>query len=199
MITIQYKLYPTPHQTAFLNEALWSSIGIYNWAVKQIQSSTEHNFPLFLMGSLQLRSILSGRIKGHSKRCGLSSALINYQIQHAIASHICNKKIGKRTKLKGFRNKKSFQFGGDIKFDEKLRIKLPGLKTTIKTHKEVPLGRPKKMVLVRKCSGWYCSVVFDGNRAGIDVTGVGEIGIDPGLRTSLTTSDGGGASVPAVL
>jgi len=222
MKTIQYKLYPTKSQEMFLDANLWSSIGIYNWAVKQIQSTCATSFqiqynkekyidkngkdkvlktpknqtsvnisiPLYIMGESQLRSILSKRIEDHSKTCGLSSRLINDTITHAIKSHIRNKKIGMKTKLKGYRNKKSFQYAGDIKFDKKLRLKIPGLKTTIKTHKEDPPGKPKKMVFIKKCSGWYCSVVFDGNRREIEPTGDNEIGIDPGLKTSLTTSLG---------
>ena len=132
--------------------------------------------PLFVMNAKQLRAILSKRICGHSKVCGLSSRLINDTIQHAIKSHIRNKKIGRITKRKGVQNTKSFQFCGDIKFDKTQRIKLPGLKTTIKTHREIPLGVPKMMVVIKEYNGWYCSITFDADRPKIDVIASNEVG-----------------------
>ena len=74
MINITHKLYPTKKQEQFLNNCLWSSIGIENWAINQIKYNFDDNwFPLKYMKALQLRTILSKQIEGHSKKCNLES------------------------------------------------------------------------------------------------------------------------------
>ena len=190
MINISHKLYPTKKQEQVLNEFLWSSIGIENWVINQIKNELDENcFPYRFMSDLQLRSILSNKIKGHSKKCEIPSALINCCIQAVLTSY---KKHGiDKLHYKTCRKKKSFYFSGDIKFDAKGRLKIPGFKTTLKISEAGKFtGKLKKCTLIKKFDSWYVSCCYDQNREAIAITDGKEAGIDPGLKTSLTFSDG---------
>jgi len=189
MINISHKLYPTKKQEQFLNNCLWSSIGIENWAINQIKYNFDDNwFPLKYMKALQLRTILSKQIEGHSKKCNLPSKLINDSIGAVLESfkrHGINK-----IHYKSSRKKKSFYFTGDIKISEN-RLKIPGLKTTLKISQPgVFTGKLKKCTLIKKYDTWYVSCCYDQNRTKIDIIDGKESGIDPGLSTSLVFSDG---------
>lgn len=189
MLSVKHKLYPTQKQTRYLSDCLWSAIGIENWVIGQIRQTTEDYFPLACMKPLQIRSILSKRIKGHSARCGLPSRLLNDCIQAVLTTV---KKHGiHRTKWKAARKKNSFYYNGDIKIASDGRLKLPNLKTTLRMSEQDKFqGKLKKVVLMREVSGWYAVCVYDEDRAPIKITDSLKAGIDPGLKTALVLSDG---------
>ena len=190
MINITHKLYPTKKQEQVLNDYLWSAIGIENWVINQIKYELDDNwFAYRFMSDLQLRSILSKKIIGHSKKCGIPSVLINCCIQAVLTSF---KKHGiHKLHYKSCRKKKSFYFAGDIKFDSKGRLKIPGLKTTIRISESGKFtGKLKKCTIIKRFDCWYISCCYDQTRAAIEITDGKEAGIDPGLKTSLTLSDG---------
>jgi transposase len=192
MINITHKLYPTKKQEQYLNELLWSSIGIENWVINQIRYELDKSyFPYRFMSDLQLRSILSKKIEGHSKKCGIPSALINCCIQSVLTSY---KKHGiNKLHYKSARKKNSFYLSGSgsIKFDPSGRLKLVGLKTSLKISEANKFtGRLGKCTLIKKFDSWYVSCCYDQNRPAIKIMDGLEVGIDPGLKTSLTLSDG---------
>ncbi len=192
MINVIHKLYPTKRQERVLEEMLWSAIGIENWVINQIKYELDSNyFPYRFMSDLQLRSILSKKIEGHSKRSGIPSALINCSIQAILTSY---KKHGiNKLHYKSCRKKKSFWLsgGGSIKLDPRGRLKLVGLKTSLKISEQNKFtGKLKKCTLIKKFDSWYVSCCYEQDREKIEITDGKEAGIDPGLKTSLTLSDG---------
>lgn len=197
MINILHKLYPTIKQESFLNSWLWSSIGIENWVITQIKNELDITsfLPLRILKPNQLRSILSRKIYGHSTKCVLPSRLINDCIGAVLDTYAkMQKKHASsaiyRMHLKSFRKKKSFYFNGDIKVDKKGRIKVPGLKTTLRISEPLKFtGKLKKTTLIKKFDGWYISCCYDQDRKPIEILDGKEAGIDPGLKTSLTFSD----------
>lgn len=190
MINITHKIYPTKKQEQFLNDCLWHSIAIENWVINQIKYETDDNFfPLKNMKPVQIRSVLSKQIEGHSKTSGIPSKLINDCIAAVIDTYKRTKDIHK-IHYKSVRKKKSFYFNGDIKINEQ-RLKIPGLKTTLKISQSgIFTGKLKKCTLIKKYNGWYVSCCYDQNREPIQILDGKEAGIDPGLSTSLTFSDG---------
>jgi transposase len=189
MRTVIHKLYPTIKQERYLSESLWSSIGIENWAISQIKNTTENGFPLGCMKSLQIRSILSKRIKGHAKRCGLPSKLLNDSIA-AVCETVKRHGINK-TRFKQARKKNSFYFAGDIKIDKSGRLKLPNIKTSFRISESNKfLSKLKKVTLIKKVNGWYAACVYDMDRPKIEVSDSVDVGIDPGLSTAITCSNG---------
>jgi len=198
MITVLHKLYLTKKQESSLADYLWSSIGIENWAISQVKNTTEHGFPLACMKSLQIRSVLSKRIYGHSKRCGLPSVLLNSCIQ-SVCETVKRHGIHK-TKFKSARKKNSFYLsgGGSVNIDKDGRLKLVGIKTTIKMSEQNKfLARLPKVTLIKKVDGWYAACVYDMNRPKIAVINSKEAGIDPGLKTAIVLSDGTEHEFPA--
>ncbi len=189
MINILHKLYPTKKQELYLDSCLWSSIGIENWVIGQIRNEMDEGyFPLRNMKSMQVRSILSKKIKGHSHRCGIPSKLINDSIDAVLVSLKRHKNIFKLN-WKTVRRKKSFYFKGDIKIS-KDRLKLPGLKTTFRMSEPRKfLGKLKKVTLIKKFDGWYAACCYEQERKPIAIIDGKEAGIDPGLKTSMTFSD----------
>lgn len=191
MININHKIYPTEKQRQYLNECLWSSIGIENWVISQIKNEFDINgFPYRFMKPIQLRSILSAKIKGHAKKAGIPSKLINDCINAVLITFTKTKNIFK-VKFKSARKKVSFYFNGDIKIDCNDRIKLPGLKTSIRMSEPGKfIGKLKKITLIKKFNGWYASCCYDEDRKPIECIDNRVVGIDPGSKTALTLSDG---------
>lgn len=190
MITITHKLYPTIKQKNFLEECLWSSIGIENWVINQIKNELSDNYiPLRFMKPLQLRSILGKKIKGHSEKCKIPNMLLHSSIHHVIEGF---KRHGiDKLHYKSQRQKKSFYFIGDMYIDRDGRIKLPLCKTTFKISESNKFqGKLKKVTLMKKFNGWYASCVYDEVRKPIECTNSKVEGVDPGLSTSLTFSNG---------
>ena len=173
-----------------MDSCLWSAVGIENWCISQIKNElNEDYFPLRFMKPLQLRSVLSKKIKGHSKRACLPSRLINDCIA-AVCETVKRHGIHK-THFKSVRKKKSFYFNGDIKIDKPGRLKVPGLKTTLKISEQNKFrGNLKKVTLIKKFDSWYACCVYDEQRKVIEITDTKQTGIDPGLKTALIFSDG---------
>ncbi|VAW62346.1 hypothetical protein MNBD_GAMMA08-1814, partial [hydrothermal vent metagenome] len=96
-----------------------------------------------------------------------------------------------KTKFKNCRKKKSFCFNSDIKIDRSGRLKIPKLKTTLRMSEMNKFqGKLKKATLIKKYNGWFACCVYDEQRQPIVPTGTKMEGIDSGLSTSLTFSDG---------
>lgn len=191
MINVIHKIYPTQKQKSFLEECLWSSIGIENWVISQIRHGFDYGmFPYKRMKPIQLRSILSKKIKGHSKRCGIPSRLFSDCISAVLETFNRHKDIDK-VKFKSVRKKKSFYFNGDIKVDCNSRIKIPGLKTSLRISERNKFqGKLKKITLMKRFNEWYVSCCYDENRKPIEVKDSKVVGIDPGSKTALTLSNG---------
>lgn len=165
MIVRILKLKPTKKQESILNGWLWNLTGLYNFAIKKI--GNDANDKIYHSGF-----DCQNWAANHSKRMGIPSHVMQGILtQVYMAWQRCFKKLSKKPRLKGQRNKLN-----SIPFPDSIR---PPKENKIKC------GR-----VIKKASGWYlclwldCDHVFpvkETNKA---------VGIDPGFKTLLTLSDG---------
>ena len=90
------------------------------------------------------------------------------------------------------RNKlSSMPFPDPIKYPTNNRIKLPKI-GSLKYHKqEIPEGKIKCARIVKRASGWYLCLFIDAMPKTIQSKRNRVVGIDPGFRNNLTTTDDG--------
>lgn len=185
MIQHQIKLRLKTKQEAQLNDWLWSLTGVWNWAVRKIEQDAKGGVYYASMGFQNL-------LASHGKKIGIPSHTVQGVLSTAYAAwQRCFKKIGGKPKLKGNRRKlNSVPFPDPIRSPDGNYIKLPGI-GLIRFHKqELPEGRIKCGRIVKRASGWYLCLFIDAERKPIERKAFGKIGIDPGFKDLITTSDG---------
>ena len=103
----------------------------------------------------------------------------------------CFKKIAKKPRFKGQRNKlQSIPFPDPIRRPEGVHIKLPGI-GILRFHKQdIPQGKIKCGRLVKRASGWDLCLFIEADVKAIKPKSSGKIGIDPGFKNTLTLSNG---------
>ena len=185
MIQHQIKLRLKAGQEAQLNEWLFMLTGVFNWAVRKIEQDAEGGIYYTGMGFQNL-------LADHGKKIGIPSHTLQGVLATAYTAwQRCFKKIGGKPKLKSNRRKlNSVPFPDPIRAPEGNYIKLPGI-GLLRFHKqELPEGTIKCGRIVKRASGWYLCLFIDAERKPIERKAFGEIGIDPGFKDLLTTSDG---------
>jgi transposase len=188
MIRREIKLKLTSKQTQKIEEWLWFGTGVYNWAIKKIEQDYKDGI---YYSEMEFQNLLAN----HSKKMGMPSHSIQGLLLQAHNSwDRCFKKIGKKPRFKGKRNKlSSIPFPDPFGNPLGNKIKVPGLKL-IRFNKQIlPEGKIKNGRIIKRASGWYLSLVIDAEpniqKTYID-KGNRVIGIDPGFSTLITTSDG---------
>ena len=212
-ISVSHKLYPTKEQDRWLADMLWHSIAIENWCLTQLRHTLIGTdapekwglkpywqaMPVRALSHSQAKSVLSKRIKYHSKKCGLPSRLLNDCIGHVCESVKRHKNVFK-LKWKSARKKRSFYFQGDMKIDKRGRLKLPGLKTSIRmSEMNKFFGSLKKVTIIKEFDHWRAVCVYESETSTISPicpTDSREAGIDPGLKDALVLSDGTKIGLP---
>lgn len=185
MIQSQLKLRLTPKQTKQLEGWLWNLTGVWNWAIKKIEADARDGV---FYSPFDFKSLLAN----HSEKLEIPGHVLQGILGQAHASwKRCFKKITKKPRLKGNRNKLcSILFPDPIKVPVGNHVRLPGL-GKIRFHKQVlPDGKIKCGRVIKRASGWYLCLFIDTERAPIERKGFGRIGIDPGFKNLLTFSDG---------
>jgi len=185
MIVRQLKLKLTKKQEMQLNQWLWNLTGLYNWAIKKIEHDAQD-------GIYHSAFDFNHFTANHSKTMGIPSHTLQGITNQACDSwQRCFKKIAKKPKLKGQRNKlNSIPFPDPIKPPKDNRIGIPSL-GKVKYHKQdLPEAEIKCGRILKKASGWYLCLWLDCDHkfAVKDTDKV--VGIDPGFSTLLTLSDG---------
>jgi len=185
MITRTLKLKLTKTQEAKLNRWLWHLTGVYNWAIKKIEHDASDNIYYSPFDFINL-------VSDHSKRMGIPSHTLQGTLTQAYnAWKRCFKKLAKKPRLKGKRNKlNSIPFPDPIKPPINNRIFVPVI-GSIRFHKQtIPEAKIKCGRIIKRASGWYLCLWFDTeHKFPVKQTEV-VIGIDPGFKTLLTLSDG---------
>ena len=159
MVTRDLKLKLTKKQEVEFNSYLWMLTGVYNWVIRTIELNAKNKiYP----SKFELDNLISN----HAKRIGIHSQVMQQTVKQAYTAwERCFKKIAKKPKLKGIRNKfKSFvfpQFKRE-KLAEKT-IKLPSLGEVRYFKQNVPIGNIKQVRIVRRASGWYAQLVIEAN------------------------------------
>ena len=185
MIQTQLKLRLSATKEAQLNDWLWSLTAVHNFAVRKIELDAKDKI---YHGSMNFQNILAN----HSKKLCVPSHVIGGVLSQVhTAWSRCFKKIGGKPKLKGNRNKlNSIPFPDPIKSINGNHVKLAGL-GKLRFHKqEIPNGKIKCSRIVKRASGWYLCLFIDAERKPIVRTTNGMVGIDPGFKDLITTSDG---------
>ena len=185
MIQCQLKLRLNATKEAQLNDWLWMLTGVHNWALRKIEQDAKDGIYYTGMG---FQNILSD----HGKKIGIPSHTVQGMLAQVHTAWMrCFKKNGGKPKLKGMRRKlNSIPFPDLIRTPEGIHVKLPGI-GLLRFHKQdIPDGKIKCGRIVKRASGWYLCLFIDAERKPIERKADGVIGIDPGFKDLITTSDG---------
>ena len=185
MIVRTLKLRLSKNQEAQLEQWLWNLTGLYNWGLKKIERDAQNKIFHYNFDFVNL-------IAEHSKRMDIPSHTMQGTLSQVHnAWQRCFKKIAKKPRLKGQRNKlNSIPFPDPFREPKDNRIVVPRL-GKIRYHKqELPKSKIKCGRILKKSSGWYLCLWLDtDNKFNVKDTDK-IIGIDPGFSTLLTLSDG---------
>jgi transposase len=185
MIQRQLKLKLTKKQEATLEEWLPILTSIWNWAIRKIElDAKDHIYYTHLT--------FKGMLPGTSKIVGVPGHTIKGILDLAYLSWArCFKKLAKKPKFKGNRNKlNTIPFPDVIKPPQNNRVKIPGL-GMVRYHKQnLPDGKIKCGRVVKRASGWYLCLMIDAAPNKIPAHNDGIVGIDPGYNHLLTLSTG---------
>jgi putative transposase len=185
MIQRQLKLRLNTAQAHQLDTWLWHLTGVWNWAIKKIEADAND-------GIYYSQQAFHNLLADHGKKLGIPSHTLQGMLDTAwIAWQRCYKKLAKKPKLKGRRNRlNSIPFPDAFKAPNGTRLHVPGI-GSVRFHKQdIPAGRLKSGRLVKRASGWYLCLCIDTPPNTIPVVGTGAIGIDPGFLHLLTLSTG---------
>lgn len=158
---------------------------IWNWSIHKIENDAQG-------GIYYTPKVFHNLLAGTSKTLGIPSHTIQGMLSLAHQSwQRCFKKLAKKPRLKGNRNRlSSIPFPDPIGAPANNKIKVPGL-GMVRYHKQaLPKGKIKQGRIVRRASGWYLCLFIDAEPNTIPITGNGVIGIDPGYKHLLTFSTG---------
>lgn len=185
MIVRTLKLRLSSNQEITLDGWLWSLTGVYNWAVRKIELDARDSI---YHTEFDFMSLLAG----HSDKLGIAGHTLQGTLRQAYrAWQRCFKKLSKKPRLKGRRNKlNSIPFPDPIADPIGNRIKLPSF-GRLRFHKQtLPPAKIKCGRIVKRSSGWYLCLWLDcDHNFPVKETDV-EVGIDPGFSSLLTLSDG---------
>jgi hypothetical protein len=99
MIQCQLKLRLNSKQEAILNEWLWMPTGVWNWAVRKIERDAADKI---YYSAKDLQNLLAN----HGEKIGIPSHTLQGMLSQAHRSwKSCFKKIGKKPRPKGNRNR----------------------------------------------------------------------------------------------
>lgn len=185
MIQRQLKLRLTRTQEATLQEWLPMLTSIWNWSIRKIELDAQGDI---YYTPKDFQNLLAGT----SKRIGIPSHTIQGMLSQAQLSwQRCFKKVAKKPRLKGKRNRlNSIPFPDPIGAPANNKIKVPGLGMVRYHRQELPAGKIKQGRIVKRASGWYLCIFIDADPKAVTSKGNGMIGIDPGYKELLTLSTG---------
>lgn len=191
MIQAQLKLRLTAKQESLLSDWLWMLTGVYNFAIRKIEFDAKDGI---YYTSMEFQNLLAE----HGRKLGIPSHTLQGTLSTAwTAWRRCFKKLGKKPKLKGKRNKlNSIPFPDPIRWPEGSRISVPGLKIVRFHQQDIPAGKIKCGRIIRRASGWYLCLFVAAERRPILRKAEGRVGIDPGFMHLLTLSTGEKISHP---
>jgi transposase len=185
MLQRQLKVRFTRQQEEQVLTWLWHLTGVWNWAIKKIEADAKDGI---FYTPKEFRNLLANHgtklaIPSHTLQGTLSTAHTAWQR--------CFKKLAKKPRLKGQRNKlTSIPFPDPLKAPEGNTIKVPGLGTVRFHAQTLPEGMIKCARLVQRASGWYLCLFLDATPQAIPPRGAGMVGIDPGFLSLVTLSTG---------
>lgn len=194
MIQTQVKLRIKPKQEALLRQWLLMLKCVWNWAIRKIELDAKD-------GIYYKKQMFQNLLADHGKKMGIPSHTLQGMLMIAWdAWDRCWKKLSKKPRLKGMRNKLlSIPFPDPIRRPSGNYIKLPGI-GLLRFHKQdIPDGRIKCGRIVKRASGWYLCLFIEADAKAIPSKAHDKIGIDPGYKDTLVLSTGEKISMPKEL
>jgi transposase len=185
MIQRQLKLRLNSTQAQQLDTWLWHLTGVWNWAIRKIEADAKD-------GIYYSQKAFHNLLADHGKKLGIPSHTLQGMLDTAwLAWQRCYKKLAKKPKLKGKRNRlASIPFPDAFKAPTETRIHVPGI-GSVRFHKQtIPAGRLKSGRIVKRASGWYLCLCIDAQPNSIPLVDNDRVGIDPGFLHLLTLSTG---------
>lgn len=185
MIVRTLKLRLNANQERTLEGWLWNLTGVYNWAVRKVELDAKDRV---FYSEFDFCNLLAG----HSKKLEIPSHTLQGTIRQAYGAwQRCFKKISKKPRLKGRRNKlNSISFPDQILRPAENKVNLPGL-GKVRFHKQdLPHATIKCGRIVKRASGWYLCLWLDCDHKFPVKNTEDEVGIDPGFSSLLTLSNG---------
>ena len=181
----QVKLKLTKKQENIVNEWILQCTSIYNFGIRKIELNAKDKI---YFTKINFQNLLAN----HAKVIGIPSHTIQGVLTQAfIAWQRCFKKVAKKPKLKGIRNKlRSIPFPDPIKSPKEGKISLPILGKIRFFKQELPVGKIKNGRLIKKASGFYLQLTIDSNHVFPVKTTDNRIGIDTGFKHLAILSDG---------
>jgi putative transposase len=185
MIQRQLKLRLTASQERQLHTWLFQLTGVWNWAIRKLAQDAHD-------GLYYSQKAFHNLLADHGQKLSIPSHTLQGMLDTAYTAwQRCLKKLAKKPKLKGQRNKlTSIPFPDPFKAPEGARIHIPGIGSVRFHAQDLPQGRLKSGRIVKRASGWYLCLFIDAQPQAIPHTGEGAIGIDPGFHHLLTLSTG---------
>ncbi len=185
MIQRQLKLRLTKAQESTLIIWLNNLTGVWNWAIRKIELDAQDHI-------YHTPKDFQNLLAGHGKKLGIASHTLQGMLSTAhLAWQRRFKKLGKKPRLKGLRNKLNYiPFPDPLHVPQDNKIRIPGLGMIRFHSQELPTGQIKNGRIVRRASGWYLCLFIDSEPKAIPITGYGQVGIDPGFISLLTLSTG---------
>lgn len=184
-IHAQVKLKLNATQQTTLNEWLWVLTGVYNWALRKIELSAQDRI---YYSEMEFTNLLAG----HSKKLGLPSHVLQAVLRQAYTSwQRCYQGLSRKPRMRGNRNKlNSIPFPDPIRPPKDGRFSLPAVGSLKYFKQDLPEGAMKCGRIIKRASGWYLCLAIDAAPKPIPATGQKVCGIDPGLKSLITLSDG---------
>ncbi len=185
MIQAQLKLRLCKSQVKELERWLYHLESVWNWGVRKIELNAANKI---YFRELEFKSLLAWHgekldIPAHTL-CGVLLAVHQ-------SWRRCFKKLAGKPRLKGRRNRmNSIPFPDPFRPPIGNRIVLPFIGSVRFHRMALPEGTIKCGRLVRRASGWYLCLFIDAQPNAIRRLSDGAIGVDPGFKSLLTTSDG---------
>jgi transposase len=185
MIQRQLKLRLNTSQEDQLTTWLVQLTGVWNWAIRKIEQDAND-------GIYYTRKAFRNLLADHGKKLGVPSHTLQGMLDMAYTAwQRCFKRLAKKPRLKGQRNKlTSVPFPDPFKAPDDRRIHVPGIGHTRFHAQDIPAGRVNSGRIVKRASGWYLCLFIDAQPRVIPHTGDHAIGIDPGFHNLLTLSNG---------
>lgn len=185
MIVRTLKLKLNKNQENQLNSWFNNLTSVYNWGLRKIELNARNKI---YFSPKTFQNLLAD----HGKTIDIPSHTIQgtlLQVHNAWTR--CFKKIAKKPRLKGKRNKlNSIPFPDPLKPPKENKIGIPGLGKVRFNKQELPDAKIKCGRIVKKASGWYLCLWLDTDHKFPVKNTKKAIGIDPGFSTLLTLSDG---------
>jgi len=185
MIQTQLKLRLTKKQETILDEWLLSLTRVWNWAIRKIELDGQDKV-------YHSKNDFQNLLANHGQKIGIASHTVQGMLRVAWESWSrCYKKIAKKPNLKGLRNKlNSIPFPDKIRRPQENKIRVPKIGKIRYHRQDIPDGIIKCGRIVKRASGWYICLFIDADPEAIEHKNDKVIGIDPGFKTCLTTSNG---------